>query len=325
MVVKTVVPKTGANSSKSGHDYAQLVMEKLNHPDALTMPYVKGLLIKALKKSRKNIHCKKLTDIKKISACKARNPQGKRDIVLVMDYADNTQTVLGISIKKGSLSSISLNNQSLENILGKYQYIDRLGYQALEKYLGHEKWHNMWTAQYGHEDRPQKCYLLQELSIEERTALITMLSDRDVFYHLLKSGFYGSDLDSADLILYPTFNESFHVEKMIVVDTLDLIDYLMKNYSANNFLKGIDPISPAKAGYRKEKHKNDSYNSIYFCDDLLHLQRKGGPKDATNLLMHIHLEQLTKTSNKMATNVSQANGGKNTYKNQRSYSPTRGV
>jgi hypothetical protein len=309
----------GSVAAKQGYDYANKIMNLFDsynlakHTDK-NLCKLASILLKSV-----NI---KIDDVISINAKKTKNHLSKPDFILCISLIDGTNKELGISVKKGSNSTISFNNQSLNNFIEtKFGINYSNAFIGLAKWLGLDPFKSDWIKEYGHEHRPQGCYLIEELKIVERQDMVKLFTDEDFLKLTLKKIFISNnalDTEMADIIFYPKIPNSIEANDIVICNTTKLIETLLAQHKSDkNIIQNIDPNALPKAGIRKD---DKIPNTIQFFDGLFHFQRKSSSGvEQTNLLVQVNLKKLDLKQKKITKIANQLIGGKNTFVNKKEF------
>lgn len=321
----------GSVAAKQGYEYADNLIEYLNSYN--TNKDIDKNLFNLCKNILKEMNIN-IEDIKYIFATKPLLHRAKQDLLLSVEYLNGLQKKIGISIKKGSYSeTISFNNQSINTFLSHplidFNFLYPLAFIGLSKWLGLEPYKTLWLTDYGHENRPQGCYLLQELLQKERENLILLCTNKDFLELILNKIFVSNnctDTEKADIILYPRIPNSVRYQDLVICNSKNLINRLLNDFNKNkNIIQNINPYVLECAGIRKkDKDSKDSkdiqskvQNTIQFYEGLFHMKRKSssGPNQ-TNILIHVNLKKLDAIQKIINKEINQTTAGKNTFINQ---------
>lgn len=307
-------PKAGAAAAKAGHEFEEDFKEYISTYDTAKLTDKNLVKVVAMILAAKNIS---LSEVKTLSIKKPKKNTSKADSIMSLTLNTGKITEFGISVKKGSESTVSFNNQTLSNFVGHFQAAAPLAYQAFEKMLGLTNWKAQWEQDYGHEVRPSACYLLKELSIEERVSLLNLCSDKSFITHALQSALCGFGEENAEVLIFPRVSQSLKAKDLIVSNCEQLIAHLMKLYDSHTVVQNIDPISPAQPGSRL---KNDTPNTVRFFNGLFHLQRKGSGGDSqTNIQASFNLKLLEQHTKLLQKKQNQSTSGQFTATNKNKF------
>lgn len=309
----------GSAAAKAGLKYAQDLREYINQYDSDKSKN------QNLYKICKQLLSEKGIDINTVISIKAippKNNVAKADFILVLTFWDGKIQKIGVSVKKGSVSSISFNNQPLSSFIESKFFSDLPhAYIGMSKWLGLSPYKEQWSVDYNHETRSQGCYLLQELEIQEKKEMITFMTRRDVLLNILTKTFINNcdnDDEKADLLMYPLKENSMSFNSLVICNTAILVNQLMNEYDLDpNVLQNINPNHPPEPGFRKDRKVNQAQNTLSFFNNLFHLQRKSGSgEQKDNLLAQVHLDTLSQKWKQIKKNINQSKAGKRTNANQ---------
>lgn len=206
----------------------------------------------------------------------------KADVILYLIFENHSTQKILISVK-GVNTNTQFANINTEKMTAQFNHPKAA--IAINKFMGVTPYDKEWQQEFGHENR--KRYLLDELSLDDKKAIVELSAQKD-FYTTILDSILGNEENPIHLIIAPTEKWIMNPSELLIINCEKTREYLDNQYHAlpQNFLSN-------QKQYEKPKHKvvstitksgklttPNGEGGLRFADELTTLKRKGSEASA---------------------------------------------